>query len=81
MSDRQQYIIGRVGAGNASTVSLAEIMKALNANPQAEIVQVQGSPDHPSLLVASLTPDDAQQLQAQYQGQIIVEENLPLQPS
>ncbi len=80
MSDRQEYIIGRVEAGSGSTVSLAKIMEELNTNPQAEIVRVQGPEDNPSLLVALLTPEDAQQLQAQYQGQLIVEKNLPLQP-
>jgi len=55
-------------------------MEELNTNPQAEIVRVQGPEDNPSLLVALLTPEDAQQLQAQYQGQLIVEKNLPLQP-
>ncbi len=81
MLNHQEYMIGRVEARNASTISLAEITKALNANPQAEILQIQGPPDNPSLLVASLTPEDAQQLQDQYQGQLIVEKNLPLQPS
>ena len=80
MSDRQEHIIGRVEAGSGSTVSLAKIMEELNTNPQAEIVRVQGPTDNPSLLVALLTPEDAQQLQAQYQGQLIVEKNLPLQP-
>ena len=80
MSERQQYIIGRVGSGAGSAISLADIVKILEADSQAEVMEIQGPPNDPSLLVASLTPERAQQLQEQYQGKLIVELDAPLKP-
>lgn len=81
MSNRQRYMIGSVESGTGSTVSLSEILVMLEADPQAEVVGIQGPPDDPSLLVVSLTPESAQQLQEQYQDKIIVEPDAPLQLS
>ena len=77
-TDRQQYIVGPT---TEATVPFTEVVDALHVDPQVEIVEVQGSQESPSLVVASLTPENAQQLRDKYQGQIIVEENAPLNPS
>ena len=77
---RQQYMIGSTESGTASSESLSEILQTLKADSQTEVLKVVQEPGgKPSLLVALLTPERAQQLQKQYQGKVLVERDAPLQ--
>ena len=60
---------------------LAEKLKLLEADPQTDVVQVQGTPEAPSLLVAAVLPGNVEELKSRLGDDVVVERNFPLEPS
>lgn len=59
---------------------LAEKLKLLEDDPQTDVVQVQGTPESPSLLVAATDPDHAAELKEKLGDEVVVEPNFPIFP-
>jgi hypothetical protein len=59
---------------------LAEKLKVLEEDPQTDVLQVQGAPEAPSLLVAATDPDHAAELKEKLGDDVIVEPNFPIDP-
>ncbi len=74
----QRYLIGIDQSQAEPNNVLVEVLEQLQADPQARIEEIKGQPTHPYLLVASLTPEQVQELKAQYQGKLILEPEGPL---
>jgi hypothetical protein len=60
---------------------LAEKLKVLEADPQTDVVQVQGAPEAPSLLVAAVLPENVEEVKERLGDDVVVERNFPLEPS
>lgn len=60
---------------------LAEKLKLLEADPQTDVVQVQGTPEAPSLLVAAVLREDVEELKERLGDDVVVERDFPLEPS
>jgi ABC-type phosphate/phosphonate transport system substrate-binding protein len=68
---RRQLMIG------GEPAALAAKLPQLEADPSVDVVQVQGAPEAPSLLVVT-APEDAQSLQERLGGDVRVEPDAPL---
>lgn len=71
----ERFIIG----GDDPAV-LTEVRRQLDADPQATVLQVQGTAETPTLIVAEMPPDRADRLRAAFADRVVVERDLPLQP-
>ena len=72
---REQLMIG------GEPAVLAEKLKLLEADPQTDVVQVQGTREAPSLLVAAVLPGDIEGLKERLGDEVVVERDFPLEPS
>jgi hypothetical protein len=59
---------------------LAEKLKLLEEDPQTDVVQVQGTPEAPSLLVAATAPGHTPELKEKLGDDVVVEPNFPIEP-
>ena len=78
MADRaHQYVVGVTG-GPADRWLLRDLNHELANDPDVHVVEVQGSPEEPSLLIVEMQPDRAEQLQARFGGRLLIEPNQSL---
>lgn len=66
--------------GGGDPAALAEVRTRLDADPQATVLQVQGTAETPTLIVAEMPTDRADRLRAEFADRVVVERDLPLQP-
>lgn len=66
--------------GGDDPAMLTEVRTQLDADPQATVLQVQGTAETPTLIVAEMPTDRADQLRSEYSDRVNVERDLPLQP-
>jgi hypothetical protein len=59
---------------------LAEKLKLLEEDPRTDVVQVQGTPEAPSLLVAATDREHAEELKEKLGNDVVVEPNFPIEP-
>jgi hypothetical protein len=71
---REQLLIG------GKPTVLAEKLPLLEQDPQTDVVQVQGAPEAPSLLVAATDPAHVEELKEKLGDDVIVEPNFPIEP-
>jgi hypothetical protein len=73
--EREQYLIGSVPAA-----SLAAVADVLRADPDVEVVKLQGSAERPEMIVARMSPQRAERLKQEFGGGLTVEPDAPLMP-
>lgn len=64
----------------SKTADLAETLDVLNEDPHTTVVDVQGSPRAPSLIVIEAKPRQVERLKEKLGGEVTVEPNPPLEP-
>lgn len=74
---KEQFMIGAAQPGAGPAV-LAEKLKLLEEHPQTDVVQVQGTPEAPTLLVAETGLSHAELKETLGDG-VTVEKNPPLE--
>jgi hypothetical protein len=70
----ERFIIG------GDPAALTEVRTRLDADPQARVVQAQGTAEAPTLIVAEMPTERADRLRAEFADRVVVERDLPLQP-
>jgi hypothetical protein len=74
-ANRERFLVASKEAG-----LLSKVEAAVRGDPQVELVDVNGPPDQPDVLVVAMTPDRAEQLKQQFTDKLIVEKDAPLRP-
>lgn len=75
---RERYL---VGDAQREPEFLATIANTLRGEPEIELLEEQGEPGSPTLLVASMSRERAEALRQQHGSRLIVEPDAPLQMS
>lgn len=66
--------------GSGDFTLLAEAAAQLEAEHDVSVRVISGTPERPAVLAASMTPDRADRLRAEYSGRLVVESDQPLDP-
>ncbi|HEX2085521.1 MAG TPA: hypothetical protein VHF89_07555 [Solirubrobacteraceae bacterium] len=71
MTARNEFLVG-----GAPPDTLAHVLDAVLADPEIDVVQVQGEEGAPSLLVVSTSDEHAERLRTDLEGRATVEPNI-----
>jgi len=72
----QRYLIGSAAGG-----SLRDLSQTLLSDPRLKVRRVMGPQDNPVMVIAEMTPELAEQLQAQFAGRLIIEPDAEVFPA
>lgn len=80
MSSDEFIVVPAADAGDAGVAALRQLLADLHGDV-TRLKAVVGTPDAPRRAVLTLSPDEARTLAQRYAGRLLMERNLPLQPS
>jgi hypothetical protein len=72
-ADVQRYMLGGL-----PPEQLADAIDVVEVHPAAELVEVKGEPEQPSLLIIEATERGAEELRGQLPPEAVLEEDSPL---